>query len=63
MPDICARCKEYMKEQGKQENRPTDEDMNIVKPEDTDSIGSDIMYNEFEKVLSELKQIANQQNF
>jgi len=29
--------------------------MNIVKPEDTDSIGPDIMYNEFEKALSELK--------
>jgi len=35
------------------ENKPTDEEMNIM--EDTDSIGPDILYNEFEKALSELK--------
>jgi len=39
--------------QGKQTNRWRY--VYIVKPEDTDSIGPDIMYNEFEKALSELK--------
>jgi len=52
---VCARWKEYMEELYDKENKPTDEDMNIVKPKDTDCIGPDIMYNEFEKALTELK--------
>jgi len=54
LPDVCARWKEYIEEQYDKEDKSTDEEMNIVKPEDADSIGPDIMYNEFEKALSEL---------
>jgi len=55
IPDEFARWKEYVEELYDKENKPTDEDMNIVKPEDTESIGPDIIYNEFEKALCELK--------
>jgi len=43
IPDVYGRRKEDMEELYDKENKPTDEEMNIVKPEDTDSIGPDIM--------------------
>jgi len=36
IPDVCARWIEYMKELYDKKNKPTDEEINIVKPEDAD---------------------------
>ena len=44
-----------MEELYDKENKSTEEEMNVVKTEDVDNIGPNIMYNEFEKALYELK--------
>jgi len=51
IPDVCARWTEYMEELYDKENKLADEKMNIVKLENTESIGPDIMCNEFEKMF------------